>query len=119
MAPQVPSSTRSLEVVVDGPPAGEVAGQGPPGEAVAGPVEDGIDDLAEVGLAGPPQLMGGGARGFEQGPLGIGQVTGIGFGSHPLSTSESVLWNRLIVLASARNLRGIASRAVRMGRIDS
>src|SRR5262249_30438937 len=85
------------EVVIDGPPAREVVRQGPPGAAVAVTVEDRIKDVPEVGLAGPPQVRGGREQRLEDVPLGIGQVTRIGFGSHLLSTYESALWNRLLV----------------------
>src|SRR5262249_34516005 len=84
------------EVVIDGPPAREVVRQGPPGAAVAVTVEDRIEDVPEVGLAGPPQVRGGREQRLEDVPLGIGQVTRIGFGSHLLSTYESALWNRLL-----------------------
>ena len=49
-----------------------------------------------LGFAGPPQVRGGRKQRLEEVPLGVGQVAGIGFGSHPLSTYESALWNRLL-----------------------
>jgi hypothetical protein len=66
-----------------------------PYASVAIPVEDRIDDVAKLGFAGPPQVRGGRQERLETVPLGIGQVARIGFGSHPLSTYESALWNRL------------------------
>ena len=55
---------------------------------------------------------------LEQGPLGIGQVTGIGFGSHPLSTSESVLWNRLSANLIAAQIRRSERYDYRVLRLD-
>ena len=63
-----------VEVVVDGPPGGEVMGQGPPSAALAGEVEDGVDDLAHVGFTGPAAGPGRGDLGLQDGPLGVGQV---------------------------------------------
>src|SRR5581483_7922006 len=76
--------TPPAEVVVDGPPGWEVVGQGAPGAALAGVVEQGVDDLAHVGLAGAAAGPGGGNQGLQDGPLLIGQVTGIGFALHTL-----------------------------------
>src|SRR5262249_23630787 len=83
------------EVVVHGPPRGEVMGQGPPGAAVSVAIEDGVDDRTETRLAGSPEVPIRREQGPQEGPSGIGQVARIGCGVHPLSTSESVLWNRL------------------------
>src|SRR5512135_1603970 len=88
----------SNEVVVDGPPAWEVAWQSPPDAAVAVPVEDRVDHLSKVGFAGPPAGVGGRKVGLEDRPPGVSQVAGIGVGAHPLSTCEFELWNRLLVL---------------------
>src|SRR5262245_57428923 len=63
-----------VEVVVDGPPRGEVVGQCPPGAALVGEVEDGVDDLADVGLARPPSGPGRGDLGLQHGPLGVSEV---------------------------------------------
>ena len=76
----------SGEIVVDGPPGREVAREGPPRAAVPVAVEDRVDHLAEVGLAGPAVDPGGREVGFDDAPSGVGQVAGIGFGSHPLPT---------------------------------
>ena len=69
-ARQVPSARPADEVVVDGPPGREVVRQGPPGAAVAVAVEDRIEDVAEVGLAGPPQVRGGREQRLEDAPTG-------------------------------------------------
>jgi hypothetical protein len=53
--------------------------------------EDGVDDPTQAILAGPAQGLGPGQEGFEDGPLGVGQVARIGLRSHPITTSESHL----------------------------
>src|SRR5207302_8545657 len=69
-----------LEVVVDGLPGGEVVGQGAPGAALAGAVEQGVDDPTHVGRAGTTARPGRRNQGFEDGPLGVGEVARVGFG---------------------------------------
>src|SRR4029079_4570562 len=83
-----------LEVVVNGPPGREVVGQSPPGTAMSAAVEDGIEDLGEVGFSGPPARLGRWGQGLEDGPFGVGQIAGVWFAAPPLSTFESGLWNR-------------------------
>src|SRR5262249_41432759 len=63
-----------VEVVEDGAPRGEVVGQWPPGAALVGEVEDRVNDLAHVGLAGPPAGAGRGDLGLQDGPLGVGDI---------------------------------------------
>ena len=84
-----------LEVVVDRPPRGEVMRQGPPTAPFAGVIEQGVDDLAQVGLAGPTPPAGARQQWFEQGPLLVSQVTGIGFAFHTSFYANPHLWNRL------------------------
>src|SRR5262249_49463508 len=63
-----------IEVVVGGPPRGEVMGQGPPGAALVGDVEDAVEDLAHVGLARPSAGSGRGDLGLQDSPSGVGEV---------------------------------------------
>jgi len=49
-------------------------GQGTPGAAVAIAIDDGVEDAAEVILAWPAEGPGLGKQGFEDGPLGVGQI---------------------------------------------
>src|SRR5512144_1908570 len=71
-----------VEVVVDGPPRGEVVGPRPPGAAFVGEVEDGVEDLADVGLAGSAAGPGCGDLGLQNGPLGVGDVRRVWSASH-------------------------------------
>src|SRR5436309_12634620 len=62
------------EVVVAGAPGGQVGGHHPPGAAAVGDVEDAVEDLAEVDLAGPTAGLGRWQEALEALPLGAGQV---------------------------------------------
>ena len=65
-----------VEVAPDGALGREVLGQVAPLAAGAQDVEDGIDDVAQVGLAGPAAGVDGDVR-LDQGPLRVGHVAGI------------------------------------------
>jgi hypothetical protein len=70
-----------LEVVPDGALGREVPGQVAPLAAGPQDVEDGVDDVPYRGLAGPAAGEDGDA-GLDQGPLGVGDVAGVGVRSH-------------------------------------
>ena len=70
-----------VEVTPDGAFGREVLGQVTPLTAGAEKVENGVDDLSQVGLAGPSAGMDG-EMGFDQNPLCIADVAGIGLCSH-------------------------------------
>ena len=82
-----------VEVAPDGALGREVLGQVTPLAAGAEDVEDGIDDVAQVGLAGPSAGIDGHVR-FDQAPLGVGEVAGVGLCSHvPLYAAAHPLWD--------------------------
>src|SRR5207247_6911747 len=62
------------EVVVGGGPGAVVLGQGAPLAAGAVDVEDGVHDVVEVDLAGPPARLGRREQGLKEGKLLVGQV---------------------------------------------
>ena len=64
-----------VEVPPDGALGREVLGEIAPLAAGAGDVEDGVNDVPQVGLAGPTAAGFGRQVGFEQGPLVVGEVT--------------------------------------------
>jgi hypothetical protein len=68
----------AAKVVVDRLPRRKVMRQEPPGASGAQQVEDGIDDLALVGLARAAAGAGVGDHGRDGGPLIVGQVGGVG-----------------------------------------
>src|SRR5205823_6615501 len=70
-----------VEVAPDGGLGREVLGQVAPLAAGSQQVEDGIDDVPQVGLARPPAGVDGDAR-LDQGPLFVGDVAGVGLASH-------------------------------------
>ena len=72
-----------VEVPPDGALGREVLGQVAPLAAGAQDVEDGIDDVPQVGLAGPPAGVDGDVR-LDQRPLLVGHVAGVGLRSHPI-----------------------------------
>src|SRR5262249_45340043 len=84
-----------LEVVVNGSPRREVVRQGAPGTALAGEVEDRIDDFAHVGLAGPATGAGQRNPPIHEGPLRIGEIAGIGLAFHIQLYANPPFWNRL------------------------
>ena len=57
--------------------AREVVREHVPLAAGAGQVEDGVEDLPHVDLAGPPDVEDGDQR-LDDGPLLVGQVGGVG-----------------------------------------
>jgi len=88
------------EGVIDSLPRGEVVGQCPPGTPFAGMVEQSVDDLAQIGLAGPPRpaaSAGPGQQRLDKSPLPVRQIAGIGFAFHTSFYANPQLWNRLLV----------------------
>src|SRR5262249_46515177 len=71
-----------VEVPPDGALGGQVAGQVAPLAAGAEDVEDGMDDVPQVGRAGPAAGSGGREEWLDQGPLVVGDVTGVMVRSH-------------------------------------
>src|SRR3954451_18200163 len=90
----------AVEVAPDGALGGEVAGEVTPLATGAEDVEDGVEDVAHVSLTGPPAGLDGRDVRLDQGPLRVGEVTGVVVRFHPLSTSlnPSVfpLWDSLL-----------------------
>ena len=70
-----------IEVFPDGALGKEIRGEVTPLASGPKDVEDGIDDIAQVGRARPPARIDGQVW-FDQAPLGVGEVAGIGLGSH-------------------------------------
>src|SRR5438093_1174477 len=70
-----------VEVAPHGRFGGEVLGQVAPLAAGPQDVEDGIDDVAQVGLARPSARVDG-DEGLDQGPLRVGDVARVGLRSH-------------------------------------
>src|SRR4051794_23124866 len=64
-----PVAAPLVEVVADGPLGREVMGQGGPGATRAQDIEDGVEGLAEVGLAWRPRFHRGWQQGLQDGPL--------------------------------------------------
>src|SRR5277367_2001207 len=69
----------ALEVIVGGSLGDEVVRQEVPLATGAALVEQGVDDLAQVDRPRSTTGFGGQQNGFDQGPLGVAQVGGIGF----------------------------------------
>ncbi len=86
---------------VDGLPGGEVVGQGPPGAALAGAVEQGVDDPTHIGRPGATARPGRRDERLDDCPLSVRQVTGIGFGCrlafHTLFYATRPFWNRVLL----------------------
>src|SRR5262249_57633624 len=86
------------DVAPDGTPGREVVGEVAPLAAGPQEVEDGVEDIAHRGLAGPATGVHG-DKGLDEGPLLVGQVAGVSLGSHtpfygfrpPLSDRQSVV----------------------------
>ena len=70
-----------VEVPPDGALGWEVAGQIAPLAAGAEDIQDGVDDVPHVGLAGS-SAGGGGDVGLDQDPLRVGDVAGVMVRSH-------------------------------------
>ena len=74
-------------------PGWEVCGEVSPLAAGAKEVEDGIDDIAEVGRAGPTTRGDGDVR-LDESPLFVGNVAGARLGSHePFYALNTDLWD--------------------------
>ena len=97
---QRPVVAPGIEVAPGGALGREVAGQVAPLAAGAKGVEDGIDDVPHVGLAGPTATRLGRQVGSDQGPLRIGEVAGVMVHSHAITTPNAhqmfTLWDRLL-----------------------
>src|SRR5512135_1376733 len=91
--------TPLVEVAPDGALGREVKRQIPPLAAGAEDVEDGVEDIPHVGLAGPSAGVERRDVRLDQGPLCVGDVAGIMVRSHPVSTSLNPVlfpfWDRL------------------------
>src|SRR5262249_6459228 len=83
---QRPVPPPPVEVAPDGAPGREVDGQVAPLAAGAGDVEDGVEDVPHVGLAGPAAAGFGGQMGLDQGPPGVAEVAGVMVYSHATIT---------------------------------
>ena len=96
---QGPVASPLVEVAPDGALGREVDGQVAPLAAGAEDVEDGVEDVPHVRLAGPPAAGFGGDVGLDQGPLGVGDVAGVMVCSHAITTSVTPglfpLWDSL------------------------
>src|SRR5271165_535981 len=93
-----------LEVIVDGFPRGQVVGQCPPGTTFASMVEQRVDDLAQLSLAGPATPVasaGSGQQRLDQSPLLVRHVAGIQLASHASFYAKPELWNRLSLIRSS------------------
>src|SRR5262249_39006837 len=94
-----------VEVAPGGALGREVAGQVAPLAAGAEDVEDGVDDVPHLGLAGPAPARLFGEMGLDQGPLVIGKVAGVMVHSHaittPITCQMFTLWDRLSTASSA------------------
>src|SRR5262249_16907221 len=75
-----------IEIPPHGALGRQVLGEIPPGAAGAEEVEDGIDDIPQVGLAGSSAGGAGEVR-LDPGPLLVGDVAGVAVCSHTSSTS--------------------------------
>ena len=76
-----------VEVAPDGALGWQVSGQVPPLAPGAEDLEDGVDDVPHVGLAGPSAGANRRDVRLDQGPLGIGDVAGVVVCSHTTTTS--------------------------------
>ena len=78
---------------------GKSTGQVAPLASGAEDVEDGVEDVPHVGLAGPPAAGFGREVGLDQGPLGVGEVAGVmvRFSYHYYAVTPRLfpLWDRL------------------------
>src|SRR5271157_6670197 len=96
-----------VEVSPDGALGGEILGEVTPLAAGPEDVEDGIDDVAQIGLARPSARMDGQVW-FDQGPLGVGEIAGVGLGSHtsfyearPLMGQTLSSWGAAVIWTSS------------------
>src|SRR5262249_56149755 len=82
-----PGGPSGVEVPPEGALGREVLGEVAPVAAGAEDVEDGVDDVPHVGLAGPPAGSGGREVRRDQGPLLVSDGAGVVLSPHPLSPS--------------------------------
>ena len=91
-----------VEVPPDRALGREVVGEIAPLAAGAEEVEDGIDDIPQVGRAGPTAAGFGRDVGLDQGPLGVGEVAGVMVPSDTFTTPDTPrlfsFWDRLSVI---------------------
>lgn len=73
-----PAPTPAMEVVAHRPFGGEIMGQRVPSTPVGQEIEDGVEDLAEVGRSRRPRLDRGRQQGLQESPLLVGEVGGVG-----------------------------------------
>ena len=98
---QRPVPAPAVEVAPDGAPGREVRRQIAPLAAGAEDVQNGVEDVPLVGLAGPAATGFGRDVGLDEGPLGVGEVAGVMVHSHAITTPISPklfpLWDRVSV----------------------
>ena len=96
---QRPIPTPLVEVAPDGALGREIDGQIAPLAAGAEDVEDGVEDVPHVCLAGPTAAGFGRHVGLDQGPLRVGDVAKVMVHSHTNTTLVTPrlfsLWDRL------------------------
>ena len=68
----------AVEVIAHRALGGEVMGQFVPLAAVGQEVEEGVEDLPQIGLPRRTGWHGGWQQRLEDGPLFVGQITGVG-----------------------------------------
>src|SRR4051794_18377700 len=83
---QGPVPSPAIEVPPDGAPGREVDGQVAPLATGPEDVEDGVEDVAHRGLAGPSEVGLGGQVGLDQCPLVIGEIARVMVHSHAITT---------------------------------
>ena len=96
---QRPVAAPLVEVPPDGALGREVAGQVAPLAAGAEEIENGVEDVVQVGRAGPTAAGFGRDVGLDQGLLDVGEVAGVMVHSHSTTTTVRprlfALWDRL------------------------
>src|SRR5437763_1713173 len=97
---QGPVASPLVEVTPDGALGREIHRQVSPLAAAADNIEDGVEDVPHVRLAGPAAAGLGRDVGLDKGPLGVREVTGIMVCSHAITTSVTPglfpLWDSLL-----------------------
>src|SRR5579864_8965830 len=76
---QMPALRHAAYVVIDRRPGRVIMREQTPGAATAQHIQDPIEDLAHLHTSGSPSWLGWGDQRFQDGPLGIRKITGIGF----------------------------------------
>ena len=79
----------AMEIAADRPLGGEVMGQRMPCAAVGQEVEDGVEDLAEVGGSGRAGRHRGRQEVLDEVPLLVGQVAGVGLARRGVHGADS------------------------------